>query len=398
MSALAFGVLSQVRDTPRNPDNAVGRLAFATVAAQLRPEVRATLFSEKLRLIVRPRFWANLSDSYVRGGYQTSSIGAITVDALYAQIYLHPTLSVAYGRQTFEWGPAQFINASNRLFHINATQRTAVLSVIGKELLRINWSYGTNISAVLVAELRNNGEPIYGPLPFDKKALLKLEYASDSGADYIGVVGGSGTLTPPWLGLYAATELENGFAFYTDTSLAFGSLALHPVRSDDPTAPIKFSAINDDPARPIILGILGAKYTMLNGLQFGFEWIINTGGYNHSEMKDAFAAVRIPGSSASSLAANQLALANPGLEVLGQQQLYFSLLGPRLNLGWETNFSLGYLQSLADGSGRALLYVDASIGTQTSVFLNVLLAHGPAYAEHAAYSYGNVLAGTRFSF
>ena len=387
-AAILYGDAQNVRDTPANPDNAVQRIPGLVAGVQLRPDVRVA-YAEWAQFVFRPRYEGRVEHTEIAGQRTDAWINQWALDALYLQVNPTSVLNVSYGRQGYEWGTAEFINASNRLFHVNALQKNELYVLRGRELGRVGVFLGRQLSVVVLVELRNNGERPFGEDTFDRKGLAKLEYASESGAHRLGLVAGMGQVTVPWVGLYGSTEILDGLELHTDFAVSRGSRSWHPVVGP---AGILFQRTLVDERRPEVLGVAGAKFTTLIGLELGLEYVANTAGYDRDELRLAYQSVTV---ASPQLIANLSALSNPGLEVLGRHYLYATLRWPSAISRWEANLGGGYLLSLTDQSGRANVYIEASLASWLVVFANGIIAHGAPSAELAALSFGSVLVGLR---
>jgi hypothetical protein len=345
-----------------------------------------------MQVVFRPRFLTRVERFDLHDEDSTSRSSQFLVDVLYAQLDPAPFLSLAYGRQSFEWGTAEFANASNRLFHVNAMQKDTLYVVHGKELARVSLFLGRCYSLVGLMEVRDNGDRPFGEPAFDRKGLVKLEYASESGGQRLGLVVGRGAATEPWVGFYTDAEVVDGLSLHVDVALSTASRSWHPVAGADG---VRFQRWHSDVPSLEVLGVVGAKYTTLMGLELGLEYVKNTAGYNRDELRLAYRAISTP---SAHLRDNAEALSNPGLEVLGRDYLYLVLRWPSAIARWDVNLGAGYLFSLTDHSSRALAYVEASLTDSLVAFTNATFAHGDVDAELAALSSGSVLGGLRLSW
>ena len=98
---------------------------------------------------------------------------------------LYPTtgrttsLQFTYGLQNYQWGPAELLSPSNRLFHEVGVFRDPLYYVRGRISLRLNVSVGKEWSLVALAELGTTASTDFiAGEPFRRQAQAKFEYAA----------------------------------------------------------------------------------------------------------------------------------------------------------------------------------------------------------------------------
>lgn len=106
-----------VADTALNPGNLTLRLPQLGAQTELRPNLRLEC-GGMLTGIVRPRLFAIVERDELGGRWQRAR-GTAEVEwtEAYLTWNLSEVVSLSYGLQNFQWGPAELASPSNRLFH-----------------------------------------------------------------------------------------------------------------------------------------------------------------------------------------------------------------------------------------------------------------------------------------
>jgi len=360
-----------------DPDNAQLQLPNLGLGAELRPNL-SLAYGETFRLILRPRFWGKVTARWE--GANALAYGNelnLVFNDLYGVFAASPKLTVSYGLQSFQWGPAYFANASNRLFHITDLQRTALYVTQGKNLLKVSYSPSANVSLLTLFELADNGEAPFGQgEAFDRKALAKAEYQSDSGDNSVGLVVGVGQVSRPWLGQYFSYSLWDGLSLYADVSESFGTRAYYPVRS--PEGLVQMQQTRVTPNHLSVFGVVGSKYALGSSTELAVEYVLNTAGYTQAELADALRGATEP---SPYQAGNFAKLLNPGLELRGKNYLYFAARVTDVLPRVDDNLILRYLLSLTDGSGHLYVYYDYALNDALVLFASATVTHGQKDTE-----------------
>lgn len=377
--------------TPGNPGNRILRAPLLTIENEARPSLRFDYAA--FQFIVRPSFAAAVSTTRIDRTWQEPKLG-IRADwgDLYGAWHITDSLSLSYGLQNYQWGPAETLSPSNPIFHLPYT-RTPLTLIRGKHLVRANISPSRSWSIVVVLEPSDNGEPafVYGA-PFDRKALIKLEYARPSGDSYIGVTAGKGEVSRGWIGEYGVLSLTDAFSIYGDARHMVGSDALYPTGILEPGQSFAPSQASSRAIQTI--GVAGARYQFQDGQDLRIEYLHNDLGYSADQLALSAQAV-------ASLAATDPsavgAYTSPGLDIAGRRYLYasarFSKFGPHDHV----SLSAQYLQSLT--SRNAALFVNTEwIYTDTLVFfISAAAVLGRPGEDLTRLTRGYWLMGSRFS-
>ncbi len=364
------------RETPVNPDNAVLRLPQAAGSTELRPELRVEAGPD-LRGVARPRLLLQVQKPRVAGEWQPESSDArVEWIDLYASWRAGERLEVAYGLQNFQWGPAELMSPSNRIFHETGFFRDPLYVVRGRDLARVNLSAGRAWSAVLLAEVQDNGEaPFVAGAPFEPKAEAKLEWSHPGGRGWIGAVAGAGRDSRGFFGGYGSLAIGDALSVYADAVTQMGSHAWYPV--DDGAGGARFEhPLAGAGLRTLVLG--GAHYTFEGGADVRLEYAFDEAGWTTSQLRlaeRAAAAPPVPGAVEAWL--------DPGFEVVGRQHLYASVTVPDLPPHDRTSVAIRWLQALEDGS--AAVFATASYAAADAVVL-FASATGTWGSDHGALS------------
>lgn len=356
-----------------NPGNRALRLPQLWAQTELRPNLRVELGS-RATFVVRPRIVA-WSESAWADGLPRRDLRE--VDAHWTELYLNlrpnDIIQFTYGLQNYQWGPAELLSPSNRIFHEVGVFRDAVYYVRGRHLARLNVSAGKEWSLVALAELGDNGEPDFNAgEPFRRQGQAKLEYAAPSGIGYVGATIGVRQGRRAWFGEYGSYALTEGLSAYLDATHARGSDAWYPVR--DPQGLASFARRDADAGGWRTLAVGGLRYTFVNGTDARLELMHQDAGYSNADLRLAAEALAsVPVSAAASLA--------PGLELFGRRLALLSVRLPDLPPDKHLVLQGRYLRSLTDRSG--VLFATATLETtdRLVLFASGALTHGRDVAE-----------------
>jgi hypothetical protein len=373
--------------TALNPGNRRFGLPQAWLQTEARPSLRLELGSRVIA-VVRPRLVGTAQWTSVEGSPRRATQDA---SANWTELYVNwrpgDAVQVTYGLQNFQWGPAELLAPSNRLFHETGFFRDQLYYVRGRHLLRVNLSAGKAWSAVALAELTDNGEdPFTAGEPFRRQGQAKLEYSSPSGRGYLGGTVGARQGAPPWFGQYAAMALTEGLSAYADASHTRGSRAWYPVPVPGGAA---FARRDIDAGAWRTLAVAGLRYTFAAGPDARVEYLYNGAGYAEREFALAAAA------AASARSAEALApYFSPGLEFTGRRLALVSLRLPDLPPRKRVVVHGRYLRSLADRSGAAFVTSSVDASGSLVVFASATVTHGGDAAEFSRLARATVVAGT----
>ena len=382
-------------DSRVNPGNRVVEIPETIGMLDVRGNLRLEA-GPRLSVIVRPRVRATL-ERVTPSGRPASS--ARDADAQFAEAFATwrplDALAVSYGLQNFQWGPAELISPSNRVFHETGLFRDPLYSVRGRHLLRANVSVGRQWSLIALADLSHNGagadEAFQAGLPFTRQALVKLEAASADGGSYAGITGGVIEGARGWFGEYGTWMLSDAVSVYVDASHARGSGTWYPVRG--PEGRPGFDMPLRDHAGWMTMAVAGVRYTMARGDEWRVEYFHQGAGYSASQLRDAVSTVLLAGDRRQFER-----FLSPGLEFLGRDLVLVSLRAPDLPPARRLNAQVRYLASITDGSGVAFGNLTANTTDALVAFATLAVTHGPQAAEFSRLVRASVTAGVVYSF
>jgi hypothetical protein len=360
------------RASPVNPGNRVLLVPAGGLQTELRPDLRLEV-GPTLTAIARPRFWLRVQKAETADGWQPEQYEATAqwIEG-YATWRVSDRLALSYGLQNFQWGPAELLSPSNRIFHATGFYRDPVYVVRGRHLVRANVSAGREWSLVVLAEVGDNGEaPFVAGEPFERKAQAKLEYTSPGGDLSAAVTAGAGARSRGWFGEVVTVPLFAGLSAYADAVHTVGRRAWVPVET--PVGPT-FAQTGMETRRLRTTVLTGLRYSFVNGNDLRLEYLFDEAGWSDAQLSlaDRAAVAAMAVGDPSGVAR----FSDPGFELLGRHLLYASLSLPDLPPGERTRVQVRYLRSLTDGSGAA--FVTGSYDATDSVvaFLSLSATHG----------------------
>jgi hypothetical protein len=359
------------RDTDQNPRNVLG-VPQAGGGSELRPDLRVE-HGSTLQLFARPRLRAQVTKARAAGewGAEEREASAEWLD-LYGAWRISDGLALAYGFQNFQWGPAELMSPSNRIFHETGLLRDPLYAVRGKHLARVNLSLGSAWSAVVLAEVEPNGaEPFVAAEPFDPKAQAKVEWSAADGRGYVGVTVGAGEKARGWFGEYGAASLTDALSIYADAVHQAGSRAWYPVDAGAGAVSFAHTATGRD-LRTLALG--GIRYTFAAGADLRLEYVFDEAGWTEAQLALAARAASFASGPPAPETLN--AWLDPGFEIVGRQHAYLSLRLPDLPPAKKTALQLRYLAALEDGSGAAFATASFDATDSVVLFASAMGTHG----------------------
>lgn len=379
---LNVAVYSEVLDSSLNPMNAVLQLPNRSLVSEFRPNLK--FVHPSLQLVVRPRIHMNYDALQIGDKDKSKGYSHASISEAYLQWMLSETVYFAYGRQSYQWGPAESLSPSNKIFHETTLRQNGFYEVKGRNIARLNFTPTDWFNMVLMTEFEENKDeiPFQADTEFGTTTLIKLEANWDGGASYFGLVLGGREHARPWLGEYANILLPSleGMSIYVDASQQKGSQAFYPKQ--------RFITVLEsdrtDEAKINSLIALGLRYDLENGSMVRGEYIFNEAGYSKEERQTVFKAIK----SYEPLQLNfrqqliERSLAS-GLELPGKRYVYFSLYIP--DVWGMKDFSIAgrWLYSLTDYSSSSYLNLERGIGDQGTIFLANTVNRGQIDSELA---------------
>jgi len=415
-------------DTPLNPGNATFRIPQLVGITEVRPNVRLEVGS-RAQLVFRPRWRGTVESSWVADADRRDRAeGAADVTELYVNWRVTDTVAVAYGLQNFQWGPAELLSPSNRIFHEVGLFRDPLYYVRGRHLARVNVSAGKQWSLVALAEVGATSEEAFRAAEhFERAGQVKAEFTTSSGSNYLGVTVGGRKHETPWFGEYASATLAAGLSIYIDASHQSGSLAWYPVveqgvgpgtwgleagpaeaghhedraltaisRSPEPGARspnARFAQIDVGSDRLRTFAIGGLRYAFVNGIDARVEYLYQDAGYDRTQLGLAPVALASQGTRE---AVDQWL--KPGLEFLGRRLALASIRVPDLPPAKRLDLQARYLVSLTDDSGVVFATTSIEAGDALVLFASATATHGSVTAEFSRLARASVVGGAVWSW
>tara|TARA_B110001454_G_C12723266_1_gene436114 strand:+ start:33163 stop:34437 length:1275 start_codon:yes stop_codon:yes gene_type:complete len=361
-------------------------------SVDIRPEFKLTIEIQKF--ILRPR-WTYTHESIHYSDTNTDrsiSSGKIDLSDAYLESIWSEEVRTTIGLQVYQWGPAEFLNASNPIFHLNTQQRSTLFKEKGKVLLRINMDYSKNWNQVFLYEPISNAErPWIADETFQPKTLVKTEWIGESGIDSFGFVFGKEERGQGFFGEYFNFSPTEGFSFYLDSKHTETSPAYYP----DANAYGTESLVYNNRVRGgwASFGVAGLRKEWSH-LDFRAEYIYNTGGWTTEQFQDAKVILTQKNPDTPS---NYARFASPGLELIGRGYGYLSMRF--FNIGKKDNHSIAfrYLLSQADSSSNLTITYDWDFNNFINIFAEFAGSFGSQESELNLLQQQSMMIGFRWS-
>jgi hypothetical protein len=374
--ALASTTLASPADSWMNRGNQVLAVPQATWATEVRLTARVQA-GPRWQLVLRPSVAVSAQAVAVQGRPIRWPRHA---DLEWPEAYLYwgPTdaLSITCGRQNFQWGPAELLSPSNRLFREVGAFRDASYAVRGRDLLRVNLSRGRQWSLVGLADVHDTGAPPWrAGVAFRPAALAKLEYVGFGGDAYLGLTGGARRGDARWIGAYGTAPIMAGVSAYGDAALQWQGRAWYPLATD--RGGIAFAApAGAGLGEPRLLGLVGLRYTAVAAVDARIEYLRQSAGYTRTQLSAAPLAV-----AQAPTPANVARWLAPGLELLGRHLAMVSVLTRELGPKERLTLHGRYLRSFTDRSGVVVANAALDLGSAWVAYGSLAAAHGDELAE-----------------
>lgn len=295
-------------------------------------------------------------------------------DAFYEQ-YWTSQISTTLGLQVYQWGPAEFLNASNPLFHFNPKQKSAVYKEKGQVLVRTNYSFDKENNFIFILQpMSNNTQEWIAEDTFSSKVLLKYEKSWLSTPQYVGFVIGTEEQSNIFIGEYFNYNFTDEFSVYSDLKHARKRINYTTELSGGFYNLVRESSESDEWPT---LGVFGVRWE--DDFDVRLEYIYNGVGFSHDDLnKLIISAASI---SNPQFVRNLQRFLKPGLELLGQNYIYASyrVMDPfKLR---DFNFYARSIFSLQDNSSQSQIEFDKSFKDAYSVFSNLSFVNGALDSE-----------------
>ncbi len=346
-----YGRYFKLESVQLDPSNRLFNRPDYMMDADIRPELKLTYLDQKW--IVRPRWTYSFKNIHFNDTNTnvTNSEGKIDLTDAYWESIFTDELRATVGLQVYQWGPAEFLNASNPIFHLNSQQRSTIFKEKGKVLARLNVDYTRNWNQVFIYEPISNRERpwIADNTEFKPKALVKTEWISDSGFNSVGFVFGREERSMGFFGEYFSYSPVEGFSIYLDSKHTEKSPAYYP----EPNTYASESLVYNPKARSewANFGVAGIRKEWSH-LDLRCEYVYNSGGWSPEEFRDAkLTLIQQNPDTANNIAR----FASPGIELLGRAYGYVSFRF--FNLGPKNNHSIALRYLYAEGDSSSTLTI-----------------------------------------
>lgn len=385
-----------------NPQN-LQLIPDRVAAIDLRPSIKANW--EILEFVARPQYRATYSAAKVNGLVKDEHVDSKGKWLeVFGNISVSDMLILSYGRQNYQWGAAESLNPSNRIFHETIESKDLLYAIQGRDILRANITWQKNFSTIILAETDEIDDvpQFRAEDSFQRKTLIKQELNWNSGADYVGMVLGSASNDGPWVGEYFNISVTDGLAFYADASHQRQSQAWYPVLERSTQAPlsevVQLRQSKLDDATVHTLGVAGLRYSFEGGSDLRCEFILNTAGWTKAESELAYSALDTTQPlQLKDLTANALRFYKPGLEYRGKRYGLVSLRVPDL-FTKDLNMYMRHLRSFQDSSTSNYASFEFGFGESSTLLLAGLATTGQPDQELRGLLNRSALAGYRYDF
>lgn len=399
-----MSLLQPVDDSPANPDNTVLQLDTQSLGIDIRPDIKAS--SGVLKIIARPQLKMVVSKAEVGGNDQTEhpkSTGRWIES--YGILSASENVQVSFGLQNYQWGAAESLNPSNRIFHESVGGKDLLYAVEGRQIARVNISWTKNLNTVLMSETERAKDitAFRAEETFQTKALMKHELNWNNGADYFGVVFGSPEKGTGWFGEYFNVMVTDGLSLYLDAAHQKNSQAWYPIIEKSPQAPtqdivqLRQSKLSDN--KVYTLAVLGTRYSFESGSDVRLEYISNDAGWTKDENERSVLALDLKSTlQAPFYQQNLQRILYPGLEYRGRS---FALISVRVPDAFDVkDFTLygRILRSLTDGSATYYGSLEYAFWSASTLILSASSSQGETDSELRGVVGSIVTAGIRQDF
>jgi hypothetical protein len=381
----------QVADSIINAQNQILKLPQEQAEIDVRGELKWRKGLDQV--IVRPR----LSSTYKNIVYganstqeQENKSKADLTDAFYER-YWSNSFSTTLGLQVYQWGPAEFINASNPIFHFNSRQRNLFYKEKGQVLLRGNYTFNKENNLVLILQPISNNEPEWiAEAEFSPKGLVKYEKSWSGTANQVGLVAGIEEKNNVFLGQYFNFTFAERFSIYADVKESKNRINFVPNQ-------VGATTFLDTPdMMPLEWGTLAVAGARWEGdFDLRLEQIYNGAGFDKSELNQVI--LSISDATNPAYLRNLSRFQRIGLELLGKNYTYFSFRMNEPLKFKDFNIYARYLYSGQDGSSSSQFEADLGFLEAWQVFGNFTFINGNLDTEFRLLNDWQALVGLKWA-
>lgn len=364
---------NQPADSIINPGNQVLRVAAGEYHLDLRGEIKWR--TDEMQFVLRPRFLGYQNNIEFNNQTEVEAKGELDLTDAFYEHFWTPKLFSTIGLQVYQWGPAEFINASNPLYHFNPRQKSAVYKEKGQILLRLNFSPSKESNFIFIVQPVSNNEPEWiAEDTFTPKAVLKWEKTGKVATDYFGLVAGSEEKSNLYFGEYFSYSIIEGFSLYGDLKHAQNRINYIPEVNG---AMVNLVPETHSGDQWPTLAVLGARWE--DSYDVRLEYIYNGMGLTASDLN--YAVASISNFANPGYPQNVARFLRPGLELLGQNYLYASYRISDPFRFKDLNLYFRYIRSLQDESSQMQFEFDRALWDSFLIFSNVSFSNGNLDSE-----------------
>lgn len=378
-----------------NINNQVLELPHSKTQVDLRGEFK--LRQTHWQMLVRPRFTYTLQQVEGPQGEKTVDKSDPDLTDAFIENNWSSQFSTTLGLQVYQWGPAEFLNASNPFSHFNPQQKNLLYKEKGKGLIRANYSFNKENSLVVAVEPISNQEPEWiAEDSFVTKAFIKYEKSWSGTLNTIGLTLGQAEKNNPFVGEYFSYYFSEGISIYADAKHQKNHVHFEPIWNG-----VSYDMELKEPLESQWSTLAAFGFRFEQSFDLRFEYIYNSVGYDKDQLESAL-------ESASNYLSPQYAknagrFFKPGLEILGKNYFYTSLRVT--DPAWIQDFSfyLRILFSLQDESSQAQLEIEKSFLEAWTVYAGQTLSTFqsqtiPGLSEFRLAQSGESFLGLKHSF
>ncbi len=311
-------------------------------------------------------------------------------DAFYER-YWSNNFSTTIGLQVYQWGPAEFLNVSNPIFHFNSKQRNLFYKEKGQFLLRGNYTLNKENNLILLLQpISNNELEWIAETTFSPKGLIKYEKSWSGTANQIGLVAGIEEKNNAFLGQYFNVTFAETFSIYGDAKESKNRLNFVPNQVGG------FTVLDSADIQPLewgTLAVVGARWE--GDFDVRVEQIYNGAGFDKNEL--AQLVLSISDFANPAYLRNLSRFQRIGLELLGKNYTYFSFRMNEPLKFKDFNVYARYLYSGQDGSSSSQVEADLGFLDAWQVFANFTFINGNLDTEFRLLNDWQALLGIKWS-
>ena len=356
INGLAYGLYQDVRETPLNPGNTLG-IPINQAAFQFRPD-----FNLKLRQFefdLRPRFYGTRSRiDYPATGTLRRYHQEVFVNEGSVRYRPHDRLTLSYGRENLQWGPASLLSPSNP-FNANNGKNNPNLELPGLSYARAVWVASP---AVTVSAIANTGK---GRLDADyryrKARAIKVDYTADTA--FFSLIGSKADGERGRIGGFAGWNVSDALLLHAEGSAGRRPKGNGPDRRD----------------RQLLVG---ASYTLESGPTLTGEYFINKDGCRDAPIQ---ACLQRRG-----------ALLDP-VQPLSRRR-YAMLQYLQTKVGGKLNLTARYIRNLDDSSAQFIVNAEYELGRHWQLYAVPSYYHGAPDSEFGSLLRRSLFVGASYTY